>query len=241
MAIEEENRYFCSNLVSLQLPASGGGWRDLIGNLEEISSSSACVNVEEPIVVGLSLCMVCSHLHGTCEFPGQVVDCQHDARTGYYVHIEFSPGSRWSPEVYSPKHLIRANTLVSPHSGEPSPEVHCCDRGVCPGEVISRLLEPEFPLRGRVHAVAREVAALCGELTESDAVACFGSLFGAGPECILLAEFQKAYTKERRIGPRSRHVDSRNQVEALVQLAGAVPSEAVQSDSYVESASWLTP
>lgn len=241
MATESVNRHFCSNLVSVQLPAPDGGNREVVGNLEEISTSEACLNVEEPILVGFPLRMVCSDSRGTCELLGTVVGCRHDARTGYYVDIEFSPDSRWSPEVFAPKHMIRASALLSARSEEASPETDCCERGICPKEVISRLLEPEFPLSGRVHAVAREVAALCGELTEGDAAACFSSLFGAGPECCLFAEFREAYTEERRSGPHPRHIGLRNQVEALVQLAGAVPTEALESDSCQASAPWITP
>jgi hypothetical protein len=214
MPNEAEDRYFCSNLITLQLPALESAEREVVGNLEEISTSKACVNVEEPIGEGLPLRLVCSTGAKACEFPGQAVECRHDVHTGYYVSVRFDPGVRWSPEVYAPKHLVRAGALLPA-----GPEANCCDRGICPKEVISRLLEPEFPLTPRVRAVARAVAALCGELTKSDTANCFSSLFGAGSECRLFAEFEKAYVRERRRGPRSRKKDLCGRVEAMVQLA----------------------
>jgi len=232
MATEAENRHFCSNLVTVMLAGGEGNGHTLDGNLEEISSSGACLNVEEPIATGIGLRVVC----GDREFPGRVVECRHDAVTGYHVSVSFDDGVEWSPEIYRPAHMVRAEALLA---GEAHGEA-CCDRGVCPKEVIARLLEPEFPLRDRVRAVAREVTTLCGDLTEGDAAQCFGSLFGAGTECQLYAEFRTACA-EGMSERAPQHKDLRSQVEALVRLAGAVPAEAVESDSCGASAPWLTP
>ncbi len=200
MAIEAENLHFCSHLVSVQLPALEPGQREIVGNIEEIATTGACLNLEEPLSAGLPLRLLCSDRGRTIELPGKVVDCLHDPCTGYYVHVEFDPGTIWSPEVFTPKHLIRSSALHSDHSEESSRSASCCDRGVCPKEVLSRLLEPEFPLTDRVRVVAQEVASLCGEMTESEAAACFGSLFGAGRECSLYTRFLEAYDKARQQG-----------------------------------------
>ena len=241
MATSAESRYLCSNLVSVHLPVHSGGEREVVGNLEEIYPSGAYLNMEEPIDSGLPLRMVCSDLHATCEFKAVVGGCHHDPTTGYYIEVEFSPGFQWSPEVYMPKHLIQASSLLAGQSENPALHRNCCDRGVCPTEVIARILQPESPLTLRVRAVAREVATLCGELTHNEAATCFGSLFGTGPECRLFAEFLEAYAEERRRGPRSRRKSLRAQVEGLVQLAGTVSPEVLTSNSCAQSAPRLAP
>jgi len=236
-----ENLHFCSNLVTVHLPTQEGGARETVGNLEEISTTGACINLEEPVETGLPLRLVCSKAGQNVEFPGTVVECRHDARAGYYVSVVFNPGVHWSPEVYTPKHLVRGGSFLTAEAAISSAEGNCCERGICPKEVISRLIDPEFPLSRRVRAVAREVASLCGELTEDEAAHCFGSLFGAGAECRLFGEFQSAYRKARRKGPRPRRRGLRSQVEAVVQLSCAVPQAAVESDSCSSAAPWPAP
>jgi hypothetical protein len=236
MATTVESRYLCSNLVSVHLPVHSGGEREVVGNLEEIYPSGAYLNLEEPIDSGLPIRMVCSDLQATYEFKAVVAACHHDPATGYYIEVEFSPGFQWSPEVYMPKHVIRASSLLAGQSEDPALQHNCCDRGVCPKEVIARILQPESPLTGRVRAVAREVATLCGELTEDEAATCFGSLFGTGRECRLFAEFLEAYAEERRRGPRSRRKGLRAQVQVLVQLAGDFSTEALTSNSCAQEA-----
>lgn len=241
MATEADCRYLCSNLLSVHLPADGGGEREIVGNLEEIATLGAYLNVEEFLDVGLHLRLVCSNRQQNCELKGVVVDCNYDVSTGYYIDVKFSPGYRWSPELFKPKHLIRASTLLALPSGESSPEANCCERGTCPKDVISQLLQPEFPLTGRVRAVAREVAGLCGGMTESETVTCFGSLFGAGPECRLFTEFQHAYTSERLQGSLPQYKSLRAHVQGLVQLAGAVSPAIDHSEPGEVLDSWANP
>ena len=197
MATKGVNRHFCSNLVAVQLLEHGDTIREVIGNLEEISTSGASVNVEQAVDTGLALRIICSGLYGTVEFLGQVVDSQHDAHTGYHLQIEFSPGSQWSPEVFRPKHMIRVSSLVPANSQQPSREASFCERGVCPQGVIARVLEPGIPLTHRIRTVAREVATLCGDLTPEEASVCFRTLFGACSECSLNDEFLKANNRKR--------------------------------------------
>jgi len=234
MATEAENRYFCSNLVTVRLAEGEGTEHVLTGNLEEISTSGARLNVEEPVEYGQELRVVCAEDVEAWEFRGRVAKSDFDAQTGYHLSVDFDEGVEWAPGIYRPKHMMRADMLAS----DDEPEVNCCERGVCPKEVIARVLEPELPMSDRVRAVGREVAALCGDLTENDAASCFGSLFGAGPGCRLFGEFRMAYAEQRRKGPGTKHKDLRSHVEKLVRLAGGLPAEALESES---CAPWVTP
>jgi hypothetical protein len=193
MNVEAGTRYLCSNLVSVHLPEVNGGEREVVGNLEEIYPSGAYLNVEEPIEVGLPMRVVCCDIPVNYEMKGVSAGSHHDALTGYYIEVEFAPASQWSPKLFRPKHLMLARGLVA---GEQVPtELSCCDRGACPMEVVSRVLQPEGALAERVRNVAQRVAVNCGELTEDQAVQCFGALFGAGRDCRLFAEFQDAFLK----------------------------------------------
>ncbi|WP_321472229.1 hypothetical protein [uncultured Paludibaculum sp.] len=240
MNTEPADRYLCSNLVSIQLPASGGGDREVDGNLEEINASGAYVNVEEPIETKLPLRMVCADSHGKHEFGGVVTGSSRDPVAGYYLEMEFNPGTRWSPEIFRPNHLIRASAVLGLSSEEPPSRAACCDRGVCPKEVLSQLLEPQTPLTDRVRAIAQDVADLCGTLTDREAAKCFGTLFGAGPEGRLFAEFRKSYTRERRRSSRPHHGTLRTQFNGLMRLANAIAPEMVRSKGCTELNAGLT-
>lgn len=229
MNSEPADRYLCSSLVSIRLPVSGSRERKLDANLEEISASGAYLNVEEPLHPPLPLSIVCSDSKGKHRFEGVVTASFKDPAAGCYVEIKFSPGTTWSPEIFRPNHLIRASAVLGMPSADPAPPVVGCDRGVCPKEVLSELFDPQAPLTGRVRAVAQEVASLCGAMTDKEAVGCFSTLFGAGPECRLFSEFKESYTLGRKSGSRPHHRSLRTRFNGLMQLANAIPREVVRS------------
>jgi len=72
------------------------------GNLEEIDENSAVVLSERPVPLASTVHVACSThiLRGvsrTCDFVPQL---------GYFIEIELAPASRWSPQWFSPKHLV---------------------------------------------------------------------------------------------------------------------------------------
>jgi hypothetical protein len=242
IAMKTVDRHFCSHLVRLRLSSQAAGEeRELTANIEEIASTEVCLNLEEPLAAGLSLQMAASDGGETHYFSGTVVDCEEEPPAGFYVRVEFDPGCRWSAEVFEPRHMIRADSVRSARTNATPANPACCDRGICPRAIVSRILEPEFTLTDRVRAVAREVATLCGDLTEAESAACFGSLFGAGPECGLYSHFTEAHAEERRRGPSQRRRDLRGQLESVVQLAGALPVGATGLDGGGSQAPWVTP
>lgn len=242
IALQAVDRHFCSQLVTLRLSSQEAGeGRELTANIEEIASTEVCLNLEQPLAPGLSLQIAVSGRGATLYFTGTVVDCEEEPLTGFYVRVEFDPDCRWSPEVFEPRHMVRADSVHSARTAATPAKPACCDRGICPRAVVSRILEPEFTLTDRVRAAAREVAALCGDLTEAESAACFGSLFGAGPECGLYSHFTEAHAEERRKGPPQRPRDLRGQLESVVQLAGALPPGAAGLDGGGAQAPWVTP
>lgn len=242
IAMNAVDRHFCSHLVSLRLSSqTAGDQRELTANIEEIASTEVCLNLEEPLAPGLCLRIAASNGGATLYFSGTVVDCEEEPLTGFYVRVEFDPGCRWSPESFEPRHMIRADSVHTARTTATAAKPACCDRGICPRAVVSRILEPEFTLTDRVCAVAREVAALCGDLTEAESAACFGSLFGAGPECGLYSHFREAHAEERRRGTSQRQSDLRGQIESVVQMAGALPAGPTGLDGGRARAAWVTP
>ncbi|MBN9661426.1 MAG: hypothetical protein J0H49_24740 [Acidobacteria bacterium] len=234
-------RYLCSSLVSIQLPASGSGERKLEANLEEISPSGAYLNVEEPLQPPLKLRILCSDSKGEHRLDGVVTGSFEDPAAGYYIEVKFKSGTKWSPEVFQPNHLVRASAVLGMDPGEtPVPSVGC-DRGVCPKEVLSNLFDPQSPLTGRVRAVARQVASLCGAMTDKEAASCFATLFGAGPECRLFSEFKDSYTQGRKPESRPHHRSLRTRFNGLMQLANAIPREVVGSQCCTRTQAKLVP
>lgn len=224
ITLETIDRYFCSHLVAVRLPGPERQLREIVANIEEISSTGMCLNLEEPLDRGLSLRIEASNRGRAHSFSATVVDCQEEPPMGYYAQLEFDSGCRWSPLAFEPEHLVRIDQAGTRRSAAEQPRPACCERGVCPEPVVSQVLASQLPLTERVRAVGREVASLCGGLTERQAQACFRSLFGAGPECGLFEEFDRAHAGQRRIGPAGPPVDLRRHLDALVRLAGALPA-----------------
>lgn len=95
-------RNWCSELVSVVCVNRNGGLESVPGNLEEIDEYSAVVLSERPVPIASRVHVACSThiLRGvsrTCEFVPQL---------GYFIEIELAPASRWSPQWFSPRHLV---------------------------------------------------------------------------------------------------------------------------------------
>src|SRR5579871_4306755 len=93
-----ETRLWCSDLIKVRL---GGRGVELVGNLEDISPSGACVQFEEPVTPGTRVALKL----GRRLFRGCAEYCVHDD-LGYFVGVWFDADCRWSRELYEPKHLL---------------------------------------------------------------------------------------------------------------------------------------
>lgn len=102
-----EPRMLCADLVDLQWKDKSGRTRKSLANLEDISLSGACLQVEAPIP-----------LHTTVKiaYPkggllGTVKYCVF-REIGYFLGIEFESGSRWSLRQFKPQHMLDPRRLV---------------------------------------------------------------------------------------------------------------------------------
>lgn len=103
-----ETRLLCADLVDIQWKDKGGRTRRAVANLEDISMSGACLQID--VSVPLQTAVRISFPRG--ELQGAVRYCVY-RQIGYFLGIEFEPGTRWSIRSFRPQHLLDPRRLVS--------------------------------------------------------------------------------------------------------------------------------
>lgn len=103
-----EPRMLCADLVDIQWRDQTGRNRRGVANLEDISLSGACLQVDRPVPQGCAIRIA----HPTGELTGAVKYCVF-RDIGYFLGIEFDPGHRWSQRIYRPQHLLDPRRLVA--------------------------------------------------------------------------------------------------------------------------------
>lgn len=116
-----EPRMLCADLVDVRWRDSRNRLKRAVANLEDISLSGACIQLDEQVPLGTKVSI--SYPKG--EFTGLVRYCQF-REIGYFVGLQFDAGSKWSSRVYKPLHLLDPRSLSSkpdapPDQGEASP------------------------------------------------------------------------------------------------------------------------
>jgi hypothetical protein len=101
------NRLLCAELVELSWLDQSGRSHHRVANLEDISLSGVCLQVESPIPSGTSL----SVSYGDGELLGTVRYCRYEGM-GYFLGVELADGCRWSSQHYRPEHLLDPHDLV---------------------------------------------------------------------------------------------------------------------------------
>jgi hypothetical protein len=109
-----DQRMLCADLVDIQWQDRTGRTRRAIANLEDISISGACVQLERPIPLQTMLRI--SYPNG--ELQGRVCYCVY-REIGYFLGIEFEPGYRWSLRQFRPQHLLDPRRLVAKAATRP--------------------------------------------------------------------------------------------------------------------------
>jgi hypothetical protein len=109
-----ETRMLCADLVDVQWKDKNGRIRRAVANLEDISLSGACIQVESPIPIETTVRI--SYPKG--ELQGRVCYCVF-REIGYFLGIEFEPGFRWSMRQFRPQHLLDPRRLI--HRGPSRP------------------------------------------------------------------------------------------------------------------------
>jgi len=102
----------CADLVDIQWRDQTGRFRRGVANLEDISLSGACLQVERPVSLGTTLHVT----YPSGELIGKVKYCVF-REIGYFLGLEFDSGSRWSQREFKPLHLLDPRQLLTrnPH------------------------------------------------------------------------------------------------------------------------------
>jgi hypothetical protein len=100
-------RLLCAELVELVYRDTAGYQRRRIVNLEDISESGMCLQVESRVPQDATV-RIC---HSKGDFVGVVRYCEF-RDTSYFLGIEFAPESTWSQARYRPEHLVDPRELT---------------------------------------------------------------------------------------------------------------------------------
>lgn len=82
--------------------------RAALANLEDISLSGACLQMETPVPHDTLVRIA----HPKTKLEGRVRYCVF-RETGYFLGVQFEPGSKWSRQAFRPKHLLDPRRLVA--------------------------------------------------------------------------------------------------------------------------------
>lgn len=100
-------RLLCAELVEIIWNDKSGRKRRRVANLEDISLSGICLQVENAVPEGTLLTM----RYGDGKLVGVVRYCTF--RDGaYFLGIRFEEGCRWSTQHFRPQHLLDPQDLV---------------------------------------------------------------------------------------------------------------------------------
>jgi hypothetical protein len=97
----------CADLVKVHWRDKNGRRREKVANLEDISLSGACIQMDDPLPKETILRIT----YPKGEFQGRVRYCLF-REIGYFVGVQFDPGSKWSRRVYKPEHLLDLRQIV---------------------------------------------------------------------------------------------------------------------------------
>jgi hypothetical protein len=107
----------CADLIELEWRDKKGSRRRTVANLEDISASGACLQVEFAIPLHTDVRLVLPQQ----SIKGSIRYCVH-REIGYYLGIEFGVGERWSQRAFRPQHLFDPRRLTTAESiPEPPP------------------------------------------------------------------------------------------------------------------------
>jgi hypothetical protein len=101
-------RLLCADLVNLQWREENGRTRRAVANLEDISLSGACLQLDHaiPLRTVVRISYPKGHLVGHVKY------CVY-REIGYFLGIEFEPGNSWSRKQFKPQHLFDPRRLTA--------------------------------------------------------------------------------------------------------------------------------
>jgi hypothetical protein len=115
-----EPRLLGADLVEIQWKDKSGRMRRTVANLEDISSSGACLQLETAIPLHTEVTLSCP----AGDLEGHIRYCVY-REIGYFLGVQFDDGVQWSQRSFKPQHLFDPRRLApSKESGtdkEPPP------------------------------------------------------------------------------------------------------------------------
>jgi hypothetical protein len=102
-----EPRLLCSDLVDLEWKDKSSHTRRIVANLEDISLSGACLQLDRPVPLNTPVRIT----YPRGELNGVVRYCVF-REIGYFLGVEFREGCRWSQRQFRPQHLLDPRKLV---------------------------------------------------------------------------------------------------------------------------------
>ena len=100
-------RLLCAELVEVLWEDDSGRKRRRVANLEDISLSGMCLQVEAAIPPGTAITMS----YGDGEMVGIIRYCVL-REGGYFLGVQFEEGCRWSTQHFRPQHLLDPRQLI---------------------------------------------------------------------------------------------------------------------------------
>ena len=110
-----ETRILCSDLVAVDWKDEQSRKRRGTANLEDISQSGLCVQLERPIPLNTTVRVT----YGKGILQGIVRYCIF-RDIGYFIGVEFAPGTKWSRRDFRPRHMLDPRKLAEWASNAPA-------------------------------------------------------------------------------------------------------------------------
>ena len=103
-----ETRLLCADLIEVEWKDKNGRKRRAVANLEDISQSGACLQLD--LAIPLQSQVRIRYERG--DLAGVVRYCVY-REIGYFLGVEFEPGQKWNERAFKPLHLFDPRRLVS--------------------------------------------------------------------------------------------------------------------------------
>ncbi len=100
-----EPRTQCADLIELTWCSESGPHRTY-ANLEDISRSGACLQIDQPVTIDAIVRIACD----SAAVSGRVRFCLF-RDTGYFLGVQFEPGCEWHWRRFRPRHLLDPRRL----------------------------------------------------------------------------------------------------------------------------------
>lgn len=102
-----EARLMCADLMEVEWVDLNGCVMTACANLEDISPSGACVQVDRPVPADTVVRLT----SGRAAWDARVKYCVF-RETGYFLGLRFEPGVQWRETEFLPEHLLDPRDLV---------------------------------------------------------------------------------------------------------------------------------